>query len=107
LLALAFSGAAAPQALLDPGAVVRWGLPVLTVLSELAAAVAVGGAAVAAFVLPRAGGASGDHQHRDDDPAGAWASTMVVVSVAAGVWALLRVAHLVLSYAGVSGTSPA
>ncbi|WP_307793745.1 cytochrome c oxidase assembly protein [Actinotalea soli] len=95
--AAAFSGAALPSALLDPGAVVRWGLPVATVLVELTASVALGALVLAAFVLPRGGGRSGSDGR-------AWPSTMLVASVAAGAWAVLSLVHLVLTYGSISGT---
>ena len=51
VLGLAFTGAARPNELVDPGAVVRWGLPVVTVLARIAAAVTIGGFAVCAVVI--------------------------------------------------------
>ena len=53
LLGLAFSGAAAPTLVGDAGALVRWGRPVVTVLSELAAAVTIGSLVLLVGVLPR------------------------------------------------------
>lgn len=94
-LGVAFSGAVAPT-LLDPGAVVRWGLPLSTVVSELAAALTIGPLVLAAFVLPRAEGrVPGDGR--------AWPASAVVASVAAGVWAVASVAQLVLTYASITG----
>jgi len=52
LLGLWFGGAAAPLLLIDPGPLVRFGLPVAKVVVNMAAAVALGGLLVAAFVLP-------------------------------------------------------
>lgn len=88
---LVHSGAAAATALLDPGAVVRWGLPAATVLSELVVAVVLGGLTLLAVVLPPAAER-------------AWATTTRVAAVAAGAWTLLAVANLVLGYASVAGT---
>lgn len=90
-----FSGAAAP-ALLDPGAVVRWGLPLTTVVTELAAAVTIGSLVLAAFVLPRRSGRTPGDGH-------AWPTSGVVASVAAGVWTVVSVARLVLTYAAIAG----
>src|SRR5690349_12773318 len=50
---VAFSGAVAPRVLADPGAAVRWGLPVAETLTELAGAVALGALVLAVGVLPR------------------------------------------------------
>src|SRR5690625_5444230 len=49
---LLFSGAVAPTGVLDPGAVVRWGVPVVTVLTDAATAVTLGALALCAVVLP-------------------------------------------------------
>ena len=97
-LGVLFSGAAAPSALLDPGAVVRWGLPVVTVLTELAASVAIGGLVLGAFVLPR-----GDGRRASDGRA--WPAVLLVAAVAAMVWTVGSVAGLVLTYSRVSGTA--
>lgn len=85
-----FSGAfAALSGFADPGAVVRWGLPVTTVLSELAGSVTLGALVAAATLLPE-----GRLRARALSTAGA----------AAMVWALVGVLGLVLRYANVSGT---
>lgn len=111
VVAAGWSGATAASALLDAGPAVRWGLPALTVLAEISAAVAIGGAVLAAVVLPRhrpeAGRTSRTPEGKGAAGHGdAWASAMLVTAVAAGVWATARVAHLVLTYASVAGTSP-
>lgn len=93
---VAFSGAVAPT-LLDPGAVVRWGLPLATVVTELGAAVTIGALVLAAFVLPRADGGRAPGDGR------AWPTSAVVASVASGVWALASVVQLVLTYAQITG----
>ncbi|MGH3738345.1 MAG: hypothetical protein ACRDT6_22475, partial [Micromonosporaceae bacterium] len=41
-----------PPGLPDPGAVTRWGLPVVTVLARLAAVATVGSLLAAAFLVP-------------------------------------------------------
>lgn len=51
LLALAYGGAAAPLPLDDPGAVVRFGLPVATLVTDLGAGLAIGTLALACFAL--------------------------------------------------------
>ncbi|WP_159798473.1 cytochrome c oxidase assembly protein [Puerhibacterium puerhi] len=85
-----FSGAfAALSGFADPGAVVRWGLPVTTVLSEIAGAVTLGALVAAATLLP-----AGHLRARALSTAGA----------AAMAWALVGVLGLVLRYSNVSGT---
>ncbi|HWS58266.1 MAG TPA: cytochrome c oxidase assembly protein [Actinotalea sp.] len=95
LLALAVTSTAAGADLLDPGAVVRWGAPLATVLTELAGALTLGALALAAFVVPR--------DPRAPTDATAWAAVLRVAAGAAGVWTLAAVTHLVLTYAVVAG----
>ncbi|VTR75692.1 cytochrome c oxidase assembly protein [Cellulomonas hominis] len=95
---VAFTGAAAPTALRDPGALVRWGLPVASTASELAASATLGGLVLLITVLVR----------RQDGAAARVASG--VTAVAAAVWTLAAVVELVLTYANVAGlplTDPA
>src|SRR5690625_2424427 len=61
-----FSGAVAPTGVLDPGAVVRWGVPVVTVLTDAATAVTLGALALCAVVLPWAGGGEGRRRSTTD-----------------------------------------
>ncbi|RPF26581.1 cytochrome c oxidase assembly protein [Georgenia muralis] len=86
---LATTGAAAPQALFDPGALVRWGLPVVTVVSHAAAALTVGAFALAAVVLP-----AGPARSR----------AVRTGAVAAVVWAPAQLVQLLLTHASVIGT---
>ena len=80
----AFSGAFTAFAnFADPGAVVRWGMPVATVVTELALAVTVGSLALAACVLPR-----GPLVDR----------ALGVAGVSAGVWTLAALVQLVLRF---------
>ncbi|MFB9955568.1 cytochrome c oxidase assembly protein [Cellulomonas denverensis] len=91
---VAFSGAADPVLLRDPGALVRWGLPVVTTLSELAASLTLGGLVLLATVLPR----------RQDTTLVRAAAGVTAASSAA--WTLIAVLELVLTYANVAGLSP-
>lgn len=88
---LAFTGAAVPTALRDPGALVRWGLPVASTVSELAASATLGGLVLLATVLVR----------RPDGSVVRAASG--VTAAAAAVWTLAAVVELVLTYANVAG----
>jgi putative copper resistance protein D len=95
---MAFTGAAAPTALRDPGALVRWGLPVASTASEIAASATLGGLVLLGTVLVR----------RADGAVVRAASG--VTAVAAAVWTLAAVVDLVLTYANVAGlplTDPA
>ena len=99
LLGVTYSGVLGAAGLLDPGVLVRWGLPVATVVTELAASLALGGLVLGAFVLPRGDGRTPSVGH-------AWPATLVVAAVAAGVWAVASLVRLVLVYASIAGTPP-
>ncbi|MDQ2852481.1 MAG: bifunctional copper resistance protein CopD/cytochrome c oxidase assembly protein [Actinomycetota bacterium] len=89
---LFFSRAAAPLELGDPGAFVRWGLPVANVLRDLCAALTVGSLLLGGFLVPE--GAASRRRARLARYA-AWAATG---------WALIGAAGVVLSFADVAGT---
>ena len=79
--------------LADPGTLVRWGLPAVEGVHDLALAVTVGALVLAVLALPAGG------------PAAARATQ---VATGAGVlWTLGAVGVLVLTYGSVSGTAPA
>lgn len=93
LLGGTFSGAfAALGGFSDPGALVRYGLPTATVLTELSVAATLGTLVAAACLVP---------------PGRAQSRLLATAGGAATVWALAAVAQLVLRYANISGTSPA
>ena len=97
--ALAYSGAADAGLLADPGAPARWGSPIASTVADLALAVTLGALVLAAFVLPRPGGrATADGR--------AARSATTVAAVAAGTWTVAATAHLVLTYATITGTPP-
>lgn len=50
-IALAFGGGAAPQPLVDPGAVVRYGIPVASLFVNLGVAATIGGLVLAVFAM--------------------------------------------------------
>jgi cytochrome c oxidase assembly factor CtaG/putative copper export protein len=91
LLAGTYTDAFAPLGTFnDPGAAVRFGLPVVGVLGELAVSVTFGGLFAAAFLLP-----PGRHLDR----------VLTVAGWAASIWAITAVAQLVLEYSYVSTIS--
>ncbi|EYR64838.1 copper resistance protein CopD [Actinotalea ferrariae CF5-4] len=94
-----WSGAWQATVLADPGALVRWSSPVVTVLSQLAAAVTVGALFLVVAILP-----SGSS--REAVGAKAWPAAGVVAGAAAGMWTVLSVVDAVLTYARITGTSP-
>ncbi|GAA2020014.1 cytochrome c oxidase assembly protein [Pseudokineococcus marinus] len=90
LWALATGGAASPDLVRDPGALVRYGLPVATLLRDLAMAMTLGGLVLAAGVVPAR--------------APSWAPAARAAAVASGVWTVASLAVLVLTAANLSGT---
>lgn len=86
---LLLTGATKPLLLADPGAVVRWGLPVVRTVHDLAGVLALGALLVAATVVP-AGSA-------------AFRRAVDVASWAAVVWTLAGVPTLVMIYADAAG----
>ncbi|MGC5628567.1 cytochrome c oxidase assembly protein [Georgenia sp. Z1344] len=110
---LTLSGAAAPRELIDPGPLVRWGLPLVTALARVAATVAIGALVLCAVVLPRdtpgpAQDVGGHHSLADrpatvpEDPT--WRRVANIAVIAAAVWALAQLAHLLLTHAAAFDT---
>ena len=86
---LLLTGAAAAPVLADPGRLVRWGLPVVRAVHDLAAALTLGAMMLAAVAIPAT--------------SPAWARAVRVAATASVVWTLAAVAVLVGSYADVAG----
>ncbi|MEE2524271.1 cytochrome c oxidase assembly protein [Pseudarthrobacter sp. J75] len=103
--ALLFSGAAGARSVSDPGALVRWGLPVSKALHNVSLATVIGGLIFAAGILPRAAGkAKKTSKHDADAPEHPLFTRALVVAAAAGVvWTLSAVSVLVLTFADVAG----
>ena len=101
--ALLFSGAAAARQVSDPGALVRWGLPVSKALHNISLATVIGGLIFAVGILPRSLGrlpVQGRGRRRSIRPLPApWRSPRR----AGAVWTLSAIAVLVLGYADVAG----
>lgn len=96
LLALATTGELRPQVLLDPGALVRYGLPISRTVHDVAAAVTIGTAVLGAFALsghPAKRGVIGFQQWR----AARWGA------LAAACWAVASVFVLVFTTAETIG----
>ena len=113
LVGLVTTGAAAASLVEDPGSLTRWGLPVVRVLSDLAAALTIGLLVVAAYVVPAAGwppGADDATARRtgrsdDDGRLGGLTLSATRLATATGtLWVICSAAVLVLSYSSISGT---
>ncbi|MFC0458388.1 cytochrome c oxidase assembly protein [Arthrobacter liuii] len=110
--ALVFSGAAAVRSVADPGALVRWGLPISKAVHNVSLATVVGGLIFAVGILPKSLNAknlNGRVRDRDtprdsgapEHPA--FTRVLAVAAVAGAVWTLSAIAVLVLTYADVAG----
>ena len=91
VLGLWTTGAARPPALADPGAAVRWGLPVVTGLGRGAAALAVGALLLCVAMVSATAQAA------------LWERLRRLAVVAAGLWTALLAAQLVLTFRDVLG----
>ena len=112
VLGLALTDGAAATLVADPGALTRWGLPLVESLRDVAAALTVGLLALAAFALPAAGwratGAPRRANGPDDAPRLAGAALVAArwAAVAASAWVALGLVVVVLTYASVAGVAP-
>ena len=86
------TGATAPLELADPGALVRWGVPIASAVSTLASAATVGLLGLAAFLAPER-----THTHRR-------VSATRYAAGAAAVWAVAALLEVVLTFADLAGT---
>ncbi|WP_423446650.1 cytochrome c oxidase assembly protein [Kocuria sp. KSNUG] len=108
--ALVFGGAAAPRQVADPGALVRWGLPVVETVHNIAMSVVMGGLLLAIGVVPRFADTSRkrpprnsrDQQGEPEHPV--YREVLRLVEAASVVWTVSAVAVLVFTYADVSGS---
>ncbi|MGY3319354.1 cytochrome c oxidase assembly protein [Arthrobacter sp. TE12232] len=100
--ALIFSGAAAAREVSDPGALVRWGLPVSKAIHNVAVATVIGGLIFAVGILPRDRTGSRSKQ-RDAPEHPAFTRALAVAAAAGAVWTLSAIAVLVLGYADIAG----
>ncbi|MCU1553269.1 MAG: copper resistance protein CopD [Arthrobacter sp.] len=100
--ALLFSGAAAARQVSDPGALVRWGLPVSKAIHNISLATVIGGLIFAVGILPRRlGGSRSKNPDAPEHPA--FTRALGVAAGAGAVWTLSAIAVLVLGYADVAG----
>ncbi|WP_426997339.1 cytochrome c oxidase assembly protein [Pseudarthrobacter sp. N5] len=100
--ALLFSGAAAAREVSDPGALVRWGLPISKAIHNVSLATVIGGLIFAVGILPRnradsRSKAPGAPEHP------AFTRALAVAGAAGAVWTLSAIAVLVLTYSDVAG----
>lgn len=94
IIGLMVTGATQPPRIGDPGPLVRWGLPLLTLTWQVAAAATVGLAGLAAFLMPERG--STDRR----------AIAMRYAARSATVWAVAGGLTVLLTFADLVGAPP-
>lgn len=102
--ALLFGGAAAARGLLDPGPLVRWGLPGALALHNVAVAAVVGALVFAVVILPKdkiAKARSSDSSNTEEHPA--FKRAMTLAAIAAVIWTVAAISVLLLTYLDQSG----
>ncbi len=89
--ATAFGGGAAPLELGDPGPLVRWSLPVLRIVHDIAAAATIGALGIAAFIVPET-----TRTHRRE-------SLARFAGASALLWLLSGIGHMLADFASLAG----
>lgn len=97
---LVFTGAAAPRILIDPGAIVRWGMPLVTALVRGASIMTIGAFSVAAFTMR-------GPTPRDRAASPAWKASVRIGTVAALVWVVAQAVYVIFGYGTVWGRNMA
>jgi putative copper resistance protein D len=92
LAALAFGGGAKPGIAIDPGAVVRYGVPIAKLVVDLSIAVALGAMALAIFAL----------SSREKE----FGVAVDVAAAGAGVWTVAAAASSILVFSSAASTPP-
>jgi putative copper resistance protein D len=88
---LLITGAANPMLLVDPGAVVRWGLPIARSITDIAMATCIGALVIAAFVF-----SEGSKELK---------TAMNVASISAVAWTIAGMLQFNFVYLNVTGNS--
>ncbi|MCU1517870.1 MAG: copper resistance protein CopD [Pseudarthrobacter sp.] len=99
--ALLLSGAAAAREVSDPGALVRWGLPISKAIHNVSLATVVGGLIFAVAILPRSVSLRAKDTDGPEHPA--FSRALAVAAAAGAAWTLSAIAVLVLTYSDVAG----
>lgn len=94
VVAASLAGVTTADALSDPGAVTRWGLPVAKLLHNLAMPTALAALVFACAILP---------PRRDGREHPAFTRLMQVAAAASGAWTVSALAVMLLSYSDLAG----
>ncbi len=106
VVALLYTGAAAPRELSDPGTFTRWALPLSKGIHNIALSAVIGSLIFAVGILPLHLTWSGNRrkgQHDDGVEHPAFTRTMTLAAGAAVLWTLSALAVMVLTYSDVAG----
>ncbi len=103
VVALLFSGAAAARSVSDPGALVRWGLPISKGLHNVSLATVIGGLIFATGILPRTTGRGRKYPKDGEVEHPLFTRSLAVAAIAGVVWTLSAVSVLVLTFSDVAG----
>lgn len=106
--ALVFSGAAAARQVLDPGTLVRWGLPIAQTTLNISASLVLGGLAFAVGILPHLRRPERGHSGPRDNGSQpeehpAFSRALRIASIASLVWTASAVAVLVFTDSDLIG----
>ena len=101
--ALLFSGAAAAHEVSDPGALVRWGLPISKAIHNVSLATVIGGLIFAVGILPRTAGPRSRVNNSEAPEHPAFSRALAVAAAAGAAWTLSAIAVLVFTYSAVAG----
>ncbi|WP_434615859.1 cytochrome c oxidase assembly protein [Arthrobacter sp. A5] len=115
VIALIFSGAAAAKALVDPGALTRWGLPVSLTIHNLSIAAVIGALIFAVVLLPkelkptrsspaaRAARSTRDAPYPPAPEHPAFTRAMTLAAGAGALWTISAAAVLIFTYSDIAG----
>ncbi len=92
LAALAFGGGASPGIVIDPGAVVRFGVPIAKLVVDLSVALSLGALALAIFALSSRGPE--------------FTRALDIAAAGAGAWTVAAASSSILVFASVASTAP-
>ena len=100
LAAVSFTGIARPAELADPGAFVRWSLPIARAIHHASMALSIAALVFAAAIIPRAAKVTRD---TEGDTHPAFTRTMNIAAGAAVVWTLSAATVMLLTFWDLAG----
>ena len=105
LIAVLVTGITAPTVLSDPGAFVRWGLPIARAIHHTSMAVTVSALIFAAAIVPRVKKLSRDkNKNRQAPDHPAFTRSLNIAAGAGVIWTLAAAAVMILTFWDLAGT---